>query len=96
VVEPDELTTTVVGAGASLHGDHARLHRDDEFEQLGARHGRAQQLGLAGPVAALHCVNALGEIDADGQNRKRLPLPKVSMRVASPSLHVGGLRPNAA
>jgi len=57
---------------------------------------RAQQLGSALLVAATHGEDALGEIDAGGQNGHGLPLPKELMRFAAPSWHVGGLRSNAA
>jgi hypothetical protein len=42
--------------------------------QLGARHGRPNELGLAGLVDAMHGENILGEIDADEYDSHGLPL----------------------
>ena len=46
----------------------------DQLEQLGARHIRTHELGLAGFVDRVDGENDLGEIDANVQNGHGLPL----------------------
>ena len=62
--------------------------------QLGARHARAHQHGLAVLVDPVDRENVLGEIDADEQNSHGLPLPSELMRLRHfPSWHfVAGRR----
>ena len=56
----------------------------DQLEQLGARHVRTHQLGLAGFVDCVNGENGLGEIDADVQNGHGLPLPSELMELRNP------------
>jgi hypothetical protein len=73
-----EQACPVVAARASLHGDGARRQGRDEFVQLGARHRRAHQCGLARCTHPVDCKDVLGEIDADVDNGHGLPLLTVS------------------
>jgi uncharacterized DUF497 family protein len=62
-------------------GQYARRQRGDHLVQLGARHARADQFGLASRVNPVHRKHALGEIDADEYDSHGLPLPSELMRV---------------
>lgn len=75
-----EQPRPVVGARAGLHANDARRQAGDELMELVARHGRADQFGLAGLVDAMNRKNVLGEVDTHGQNRHGLPLPNELMR----------------
>jgi len=71
----------VMSTRTSLHADGARRQRGDHLVQLGARHARADQFGLASRVNPVHRKHVLGEIDADEYDSHGFPLPSELMRV---------------
>ena len=84
----------VMSARTCLHADGARRQRGDHLVQLGARHARADQFGLASRVNPVHRKHVLGEIDADEYDSHGLPLPNELMRARTS--HRGTLLPVAA
>ena len=66
----------MVRASARLHRHGTRRQRGDELVQLGARHARAHQRGLACFIDTVHRKHVLGEIDAYVDNAHGLPLLK--------------------